>query len=85
MAGRQAQRRLQPRVLAAGAAQAGSATQNTLPSPGVLSHADLALHQHHQAAAQRQADAGAFDRAFHVQPLEGLEQPRQLSGVMPAP
>ncbi len=38
-------------------------------------HADAALHQVHQPAAQGQADAGAFDIGVRrVQALEGLEQ-----------
>jgi hypothetical protein len=43
-------------------------------------HADGAAHQFHQALGHHQADAGAFFRAgLLAQPVEGLEQLRQLS------
>ena len=55
------------------------ARRQPYPEGGALTgravHADLAAHGLHQAAAERQADAGALDaRALGAQALEGLEQ-----------
>jgi formate-dependent phosphoribosylglycinamide formyltransferase (GAR transformylase) len=59
----------------------GSRNQKHAALARLAAHADLALHQVHQLARQRQPDAGAHDvAAFGTQSLERLEQARLRLG-----